>query len=68
VPSPAETLRAAIRQFEREKTKLDRQAVRNTTRRDKAIRKAHASGLTVREIAKLAKLGHARVGQIVKDR
>jgi hypothetical protein len=59
-------LRRAVRVYEREKSKLDRLSMRNTGKRDKAIRKAHASGLTMREVAKIAGVSYQRVGQIVK--
>jgi DNA-directed RNA polymerase specialized sigma24 family protein len=66
MPSPAESLRAAARRYEREKAKLDRQVAKNTAERDKAVKKAHAAGLTMREIAKLAGVSYQRVGQIIK--
>jgi DNA-directed RNA polymerase specialized sigma24 family protein len=66
VPSSAETLRAAVREYEREKSKLDRLSARNTAKRDKAIRKAHAAGLSGRDIAKLAGISFQRVSQIIK--
>jgi hypothetical protein len=66
VPSPEESLRTAVRRYEQEKIKLDERAARNTAKRDEAIRKAHASGLTMREIAKIAGVSHQRVYQVVK--
>jgi hypothetical protein len=67
VPDAAQALRTAVREFEREKAKLDRQALQNTAKRDRAIRKAHASGLTMRQVAQIAGVSYQRVGQIVKD-
>jgi DNA-directed RNA polymerase specialized sigma24 family protein len=55
-----------MRQLERERAKLERQSLRNAQKRDKAIRKAHAAGLTMREIATIANMSHQRIGQIVK--
>jgi transcriptional regulator with XRE-family HTH domain len=66
VASPAETLRVAARRYEREKSKLDRLSLRNTAKRDEAIRKAHAAGLSGREIAKLTGISFQRVSQIIK--
>jgi predicted DNA-binding protein YlxM (UPF0122 family) len=66
VPSAAPALRAAVREYEREKSKLDRLSARNTAKRDKAVRRAHAAGLSMREIAKLANLSHQRVSQVIK--
>jgi hypothetical protein len=58
-------LRAAVRQYEREKSKLDQRSARNTAKRDAAIRNAHTAGLTMREIAKIAGVSHQRVAQVV---
>ena len=65
-PPTAKALGVAVRQFEREKTKLDKQLASSTAKRDKAIRKSHEAGLTMREIAKIANLSHQRVAQIIK--
>jgi AcrR family transcriptional regulator len=59
-------LRRVVREYEREKSKLDRLSWRNTAKRDKAIKKAHAAGMTMREIAKIAGVSHQRVYQVVK--
>jgi sugar-specific transcriptional regulator TrmB len=66
VPSSAEALREAVREYEREKSKLDRLSSRNTVKRDRAIKKAHTAGMTMREIAKIAGVSHQRVYQVVK--
>jgi predicted DNA-binding protein YlxM (UPF0122 family) len=55
-----------VREYDREKAKLDRLSSRNTAKRDKALRKAQAAGLSMRDIAKLANLSHQRVGQVLK--
>jgi DNA-directed RNA polymerase specialized sigma subunit len=55
-----------VRQHDREKAKLEQRALRNTEKRDKAVRKAHAAGMTMRDIAKVAGISHQRVAQIVK--
>jgi hypothetical protein len=55
-----------VRKYERERAKLERQAVKNAQRRDKAIREAASAGLTLREIAELVGLSYQRIGQIVK--
>jgi transcriptional regulator with XRE-family HTH domain len=66
VPTPEESLRLAARQFKREKSQLDKRVARITAKRDNAIKQAHAAGLTMREIAKIAGVSFQRVGQIVK--
>jgi hypothetical protein len=55
-----------MRNYEREKARLDKQDAKNIAKRDRAIRSASAAGLTMREIAKLTGLSFQRVGQIVK--
>jgi DNA-directed RNA polymerase specialized sigma subunit len=55
-----------VRKYERERAKLERQAIKNAQRRAKAIRDAASAGLTLREIAELVGLSYQRVGQIVK--
>jgi hypothetical protein len=64
--SPTETLRTAARRYERERANLETRSLKNTEARDKAIRKAHGAGLTMREIAKIAGLSHQRVNQVIK--
>ncbi len=64
--SPTETLLTAVRRYERERTKLESRSLKNTEGRDKAIRRAHQEGLTMREIAKIAGLSHQRVNQVIK--
>jgi DNA-directed RNA polymerase specialized sigma24 family protein len=55
-----------VREYEREKSKLDRLSSRNTAKRDEAIRKANAAGLSGREIARIAGISFQRVSQIIK--
>jgi hypothetical protein len=43
----------------------DRERLRQE--RDEAIRAAHAAGMTVREIARLAGVSHQRVHQVVSE-
>jgi DNA-directed RNA polymerase specialized sigma24 family protein len=68
VPTPEDSLRAAVRRYEREKATLDKRAEKNSAKRDAAIRNAYAAGLSMREIAKLANVSHQRVGQVIKRR
>jgi predicted transcriptional regulator len=64
--SPTETLRTAAHRYERERAKLEARSLKNTEARDKAIRKAHEAGMTMREIANIAGLSHQRVNQVIK--
>jgi predicted DNA-binding protein YlxM (UPF0122 family) len=66
VPTPEESLHAAVRRYEREKATLDKRAQKNTAKRDAAIRNAHAAGLSMREIAKLANVSHQRISQLIQ--
>jgi predicted DNA-binding protein YlxM (UPF0122 family) len=68
VPTPEDSLRAAVRRYEREKATLDKRAEKNSAKRDAAIRNAYAAGLSMREIAKLANVSHQLVGQVIKRR
>jgi hypothetical protein len=68
MPTTEESLLAAVHKYEQEKARLDKRVERNTARRDEAIRKAHAAGLSLRQIAKLAKVSHQRISQLIQRR
>jgi len=66
MPTPRQSLTAAMREYARGRANVERQEARITAKRDKAIRKAHAAGMSQREIAKHIGLSFQRVSQIIR--
>ena len=64
---PATQLRRTSAKVARDQELLDREGARLQRRRDDAIRKAAAAGLSRRRIAELTGLSHQRIQQIVSS-
>jgi DNA-directed RNA polymerase specialized sigma24 family protein len=62
---PAKGKRPAEKRLQRVWGQVQKLEASTRKRRDAAIRRAHADGLTIREIAAITGLSHGRVGQIV---
>jgi DNA-directed RNA polymerase specialized sigma subunit len=60
-------LKAFAKAHSQRERKLEKQAEKLREERDKAIRTAHREGLPMKDIARVLKMSHQRVSQIVRS-
>jgi DNA-directed RNA polymerase specialized sigma subunit len=66
-PEARDRLAAFAKEHARRERELETQAEKLRTERDKAIRAAYRDDLTMADIARVMKMSHQRVSQIVRS-